>query len=131
MKFQSVHVKGKGKGKTLGVPTINLAIPKDFDLAEGIYAAWVTIAQTTYKGALYFGPIPVFGQKEKSLEVYLLNIHSHETPDPQEEPITIDVVKKIRDVRSFESPELMVKQIALDVSEINTVLTQPEGIGAL
>src|SRR5579859_4919715 len=113
MKFQSVYIKGKGRGKNLGFPTINLKIPPNFDLLDGIYAVWVTIGPTTYKGALHYGPIPVFKEVNKSLEVYLLNIHEHEAPNPEEEPIEINVVKKIRDIRSFDTPELMAKQIAL------------------
>jgi len=126
MKFQSVHIKGKGRGKGLGFPTINLQLPQHFSLQDGIYAVWVTIGGQTYKGALHHGPIPVFKEQEKSLEVYLLNISEHEMPVTGQEPITIDVVKKIRNIRNFDTPKLMSKQIALDVEEINTTLIPPD-----
>ena len=43
MKFKSRHIKGKGRGKILGFPTINLEIPKRFSLAIGIWAVKVWI----------------------------------------------------------------------------------------
>jgi len=43
MKFKSRHIKGKGRGKKMGFPTINLKIPSNFKLEDGIYAAKVFI----------------------------------------------------------------------------------------
>ncbi|MBI5619675.1 riboflavin kinase, partial [Candidatus Gottesmanbacteria bacterium] len=73
MKITSRQIKGKGRGKLLGFPTINLEIPEGLTLKEGIWAVWVTIAGKRYGGALHFGPVPTFREREKSLEVFLLD----------------------------------------------------------
>ncbi len=52
--FTSHQVVGDGRGKKLGFPTLNLAIPAKLDLAHGIYAAKVLIGKQTYVGALHF-----------------------------------------------------------------------------
>lgn len=120
MKIQSFQIKGKGRGKTIGVPTINLKIPANLSLEEGIYAAFVEIENKTYKGAIHYGPIPVFKETEKSLEIYLLD--ATEINPPQQTPIILDFIKKIRDIQNFENPEEMVKQIEKDVLEISNLL---------
>ena len=37
MKFETVHITGKGRGKPMGFPTINLKIPELFKLKIGVY----------------------------------------------------------------------------------------------
>ena len=78
MHIVSRQVKGKGRGKVIGFPTINLDIPSGLSLEDGIYAAWVTIGDRRYKGALHFGPIPTFDETTKSLEVFLLDATEEE-----------------------------------------------------
>lgn len=41
--FTANVIKGKGRGKELGFPTINLAVPENFNLKPGIYACWVKL----------------------------------------------------------------------------------------
>ena len=74
MIFESTHIKGKGRGKPMGFPTINLEIPENFKLKNGIYAAKVTIENKTFVAALHYGPVPTFGDLQKSLEVYLIGV---------------------------------------------------------
>jgi FAD synthase len=89
-------------------------------LPDGIYAAKVTINTETYGGALFYGPIPVFGEKEKSLEVYLVD-SGYISVNPGE-LITVDVIKFIRDVQDFSSAQLMVFQMEKDVTAVRAIL---------
>ena len=43
MQFESTHISGKGRGKPMGFPTINLKIPENFKLKNGVYAVKVSI----------------------------------------------------------------------------------------
>lgn len=124
MKFESTHIKGKGRGKPMGFPTINLKIPENFELNDGIYAAKVMIENMVFKGALHFGPVPTFAEQEKSLEVYLIEItnadlinHGLEKLDGK--IIKIEIIKFLRDIIKFKLVEELVKQITEDVKEIN------------
>ena len=122
MVLQAKHIKGKGRGVTLGFPTINLDFPDDIILDDGIYAAWVVVGDKTYKGALHFGPVPTFDQLEKSMEVYLLDVTDETVPDTNDVLIEIDIVKRLRDVKDFAETDDLIAQIADDVEKVNTIL---------
>lgn len=122
MKFKTITISGHGRGKGLGYPTINMQVPPELvlGLRDGVYAARITINDTTYTGALFYGPVPVFNEKEKSLEVYLVDsgyIYVGVGAD-----IEVELVKYIREVRNFSSVELLLRQIEEDVAQIRHML---------
>ncbi|MEK7129432.1 MAG: riboflavin kinase [Patescibacteria group bacterium] len=123
MKIVSHKVKGKGRGKLLGYPTINLEIPEGCTLQEGIWAAWVTIRGKRYAGALHFGPVPTFAEEAKSLEVFLLDVTEAELVGVEKESIELTAVTRLRDILTFDTPEALARQIAQDVKEIRKLLT--------
>ncbi len=118
MKFESTHVKGKGRGKPMGFPTINLKIPDGFELKDGIYAAKVNINKKLFIGALHYGPVPTFNESEKSLEVFLLGSSNNELENLNEKIIEVEIVKYLRPVMKFNSKEELIKQIKEDVKNI-------------
>lgn len=122
MNIVSRQIRGKGRGKLLGYPTINLEIPSAFELEEGIWAAWVTIKGKRYGGALHFGPIPTFGEEAKSLEVFLLDTADDDLTGTEDASIEVDPVARLRDILSFDSPEALARQIENDVAEVCDIL---------
>lgn len=116
MKFTSTHIKGKGRGKKLGFPTINLQIPFNFDLKEGIYGGWVYILKHKYLGAIHYGTIPTFNQIKISLEVFLIDVKSIDVPYDQ--IIEIDIFTRVRDVRKFSSMDDLTNQLNHDIQNI-------------
>ncbi len=112
-------ITGQGRGqKILGYPTLNLTIPKDFNYKLGIYAGWVYIEKTPYKGAFHYGPIPTFNSHQNSLEVFILNTDIP-TPPPN---VEIELVKYLRPIKAFETPQQLTDQITLDVAQTNSIL---------
>ena len=122
MIFESTHIKGKGRGKPMGFPTINLKIPDNFELKNGIYAVKVTIEKRVFKGALHYGPVPTFGELQKSLEVYLIDVVNNGIEYPDDKLIKVEVIKFLRDVIKFKLVEDLVKQIKEDVSKIKELI---------
>ena len=122
MKFQTVTVKGHGRGQGLGFPTINMVVPANIPMtmAQGVYAAHAIINEEKYNGALYYGSSPTFGEKEIVLEINLLDTVGFYIAE--NEPIEIELVKFIRPVMSFGLPELLVEQMEKDVAQIRAVL---------
>jgi len=122
MKFKTRTVKGHGRGKSLGFPTINMAVPANIPLVmkQGVYAARAVVAGEKYNGALYYGPAPTFDQKESALEIYLLDTASFYIGE--DEPIEIEAVKFIRGVETFGLPELLIVQMEKDVAQIREIL---------
>ena len=118
MKFESTHVKGKGRGKPMGFPTINLKIPDNFELKDGIYAAKVTIENRVFIGALHYGSVPTFSENEQSLEVYLIGLNNNKLENLEEKIIRVEIVKYLRPVMKFSSKEELIRQIEEDVKNI-------------
>ncbi len=128
MKIISHQIEGKGRGKLIGYPTINLEIPEEFTLKEGIWAVWVVIrglpaqAGKKYQGALHFGPVPTFDEEAKSLEVFLLDTSEGDLAGIEKEDIELVPVARLRDVLNFDTTEALTAQIARDVEDTRRVL---------
>jgi riboflavin kinase/FMN adenylyltransferase len=121
--FASKQIKGKGRGKFLGYPTINMEVPSGFELDDGIYAVWVTIAGTRFRGAMHWGPIPTFDDADKSLEVFLLGIDDDALLDRADvSVISVEIVKKLRDVIRFPSIDALTAQMGKDVRQVRRIL---------
>lgn len=117
MTFLTRQIRGRGRGKFLGFPTINMEISKDLKLNQGIYAVWVAIGESKFKGALHFGPVPTFAQSAKSLEVFLLDTTEKQIQGLNTMSIHITPVKLIREVRKFSSPMELVAQMKKDIMD--------------
>ena len=131
MIFESTHIKGKGRGKPMGFPTINLEIPENFKLKNGIYAAKVTIENKTIVAALHYGPVPTYGDLQKSLEVYLIGVtplrqgfagqSDYGLENLDDKIIKVEIIKFLRDIIKFKLVEELVKQIEEDVKKIKLI----------
>lgn len=101
-------VKGLGRGRKIGVPTINLD-SSGFSFKHGIYVCR-TRAPFFYWGVMHFGPKPTFGEGV-SFEMFLFNYEGEKVPAD----IEVEIHKYIRGIGKFESSEAMVEQIKKDV----------------
>ena len=74
-------VKGDGRGKTIGFPTLNIVLEPGSEPFRGIYAVRVRDAGTkgaiAWQGAGYFGNRPTFETDRTFLEVYLIGFSGH------------------------------------------------------
>jgi len=111
-------VAGAGRGRGIGVPTINLAPPDPRKLLppDGVYAVWVTIEGSgtgdgaRVAGMMNQGPRPTFGDETRTLEVHLFDFAG----DLYGRAVTVAWVERLRDVRTFPSREALVAQLARD-----------------
>lgn len=124
--YQLKVVSGKGRGRKIGIPTINLLIPKNFDLEIGIYACWVrllsgktTSASEAMMGALHYGPIPTFAEEAYSLEVHLIDQKSQFDPDRVE----VEIVSYLRPIWAFPNKRSLLAQIEQDIETTRKLLT--------
>lgn len=114
-------VPGEQRGRTLGFPTINLSSPAANKLLppDGVYAVRVQTPGGQYGGMMNLGPRPTFGDPERSIEVYLFDAEG----DFYQQHVRVDVVKRLRDVRSFPSADELVAQIQQDGANARSALT--------
>lgn len=124
--FSTKKVKGKGRGKFLGFPTINLKIPEKVSAQDGIYAVRIWIGKKEYKGALHFGPIPTFADDKKSLEVFLLDAKEKDVPNTllEKSVIKVEFVSWLRPVIKFDSKKALITQMEKDVEKVRSILSK-------
>jgi riboflavin kinase / FMN adenylyltransferase len=103
-------VAGDARGGTLGFPTANLR-PDPLLLvpAFGIYAG----AAEEGRAAISIGTNPHYGGEERRIEAFLLDFQG----DLYGWRLVLQLWRRLRDERVFESEEALVAQIAKDVEE--------------
>jgi riboflavin kinase/FMN adenylyltransferase len=104
--------RGAGRGRSIGVPTINLPVPDVRKLLppDGVYAVWVRWGERRCGGMMNQGPRPTFGVAERGLEVHLFDF----VEDLYGETVLVEWVRRLRDVRAFASREALLEQLARD-----------------
>ena len=111
-------IRGKGRGKPLGIPTANLRPNKELFPASGIFAVWVFFQGKRFPGVLNIGTNPTFRDQELSLEVYIMDFHD----EIYGENLRIEFVEKLRDEKAFSDAGALVEQIQRDIGKAREVL---------
>jgi riboflavin kinase / FMN adenylyltransferase len=105
-----VVVRGEARGERLGYPTANLELEPDLLVpAFGIYAG----NARGHRAAISIGVNPHYGGDELKVEPFLLDYEG----DLYGERLVVELWRRLRDERAFESEEELVAQIARDVEE--------------
>ncbi len=102
---------GEHIGTTLGFPTANIIPndPRQVVPANGVYA----VRCATFNGMMNIGTRPTFGTHPQTLEVHLL----HYQGDLYQQQLTIEFVSRLREERSFDTPEALIEQLKKDAIE--------------
>jgi len=111
-------VRGAGRGRTIGIPTINLEPPDPRKLLppDGVYAVSVTVEKREtgiakrYGGMMNQGPRPTFGDQARTLEVHLFDFDG----ELYGETVDVEWVRRLRDVQAFPSRDALVAQLERD-----------------
>jgi riboflavin kinase/FMN adenylyltransferase len=115
---------GDKRGRELGFPTANVAVPDELQLpADGIYAGWyVRPDGTALPTAISLGRRPTFyeAQPYSLLEAHVLDFSG----DLYGEEACVRFVARLRGEERFESVEALVEQIGRDVARARDVLAR-------
>jgi riboflavin kinase/FMN adenylyltransferase len=107
---EGIVVSGDARGGTLGFPTANLAVPANVLVpAYGIYAG----AAEGQRAAVSIGVNPHYGGRERRVEAFLLDFAG----DLYGRRLVVELWRRLRDERGFDSEADLVAQIARDVEE--------------
>jgi riboflavin kinase/FMN adenylyltransferase len=119
-------VRGDQRGRTLGFPTANVAIPHEMLMpADGIYAGWLRSARVDggrdLPAAIYVGKRPTFydDQAMTLLEVHVLDF----TGDLYGDDVRVRFTHRIRADARFASAEELAAQLRADCDRARLLLT--------
>lgn len=105
--FSGIVQRGSRRATALGYPTINLAV--DNPELSGVYAARVTLPGGVVKEAAAFAD-----PSRALLEAHVFGL----SEELYGKEATIELHKKIREGRAFESDEALKAAIARDVADV-------------
>jgi riboflavin kinase/FMN adenylyltransferase len=115
-------VRGAGRGRTIGVPTLNLAPPDGRKLVppDGVYAVRVQVSGRQFGGMMNQGARPTFGEQARTLEIHLFDFDG----DVYGETVDVQWVRRLRDVQAFPSRAALVAQLERDRQAARATLNQ-------
>lgn len=113
---------GDRRGRELGFPTANVAVPAEVQLpADGIYAGWYAGPdREPHPAAISLGRRPTFYEEadRSMLEAYLLDFDG----DLYGEPGWVRFVARLRGEERFDSVEALIARMGRDVEAARQVL---------
>jgi len=124
-------IPGKGRGKQLGFPTLNMQKPSQIIPAEGVYAGFVEVAESEENLLRKQDNMPAvfsIGQARTFGDEHPLLIEAHmlvkQVGDMTDNWIAMDFFRRLRSQHKFNSPEALAKQIAKDCEQARGILTE-------
>jgi riboflavin kinase / FMN adenylyltransferase len=122
-------VPGRGKGKQLGFPTLNLEKPGQIIPAEGVYAGTVEVAESIEKVCITKEIIPAvfsIGRATTYGAGQSLLIEAHLLIDNAEQftgrYMAMDFIERIRSQQKFETGKELAEQIDRDCQKAQQIL---------
>jgi riboflavin kinase/FMN adenylyltransferase len=115
-------IHGAKRGRGLGFPTANLALPPGRLLpAYGIYACWAWRGETGYPAAVNVGVRPQFDNGHPSVEAYLLDFDG----DLYGETLGLSFIRRLRGEQRFADVAGLIAQMGRDVEAARAILADP------
>ena len=107
-------VEGRKIGRTIGIPTANLTIPKDVvQLRHGVYACKATVEGNTFLAVTNVGCRPTVGGHVVTVEPWLLDFKG----DLYGKMLTLEFFQFLRTEKKFDSLEELKAEIQKDAQQ--------------
>ncbi len=114
-------IHGDRRGRLLGFPTANLAIPDErVMLPNGVYAAEAVLGQVHYNALANIGTNPTFTGCNRRLEVNLQDF----TGDIYDRLLEVRFLGNLRDEKKFASVDELVRQMKRDREKAKKIWTR-------
>ncbi len=104
MRFKALVKKDQGRGKRLGFPTANFDLGEEVE--DGIYVG----KANNLPALIFIGANLTFGEIFKHGEAYILDYNA----DLYGQEIEIEILKKTRDNKKFDSQAELIEQMKKD-----------------
>src|SRR6185437_7170492 len=111
-------IQGRRLGRTLGVPTANIALAPTNRLAHGIYAVVARIGGRAYPAVAGFGTRPTVDDGPPLLEVHLIDFDG----DLYGREMEVEFIERIRDEVKFSSLDALKAEMERDTQRAREIL---------
>ena len=113
-------VHGAGRGRTIGVPTANVAVREELLPALGVYATRVRLpGGAVVVGACNVGINPTFREEGGAARAVSVEVHLLDRDDDlYDREVEVAFVARIRAERKFPSVDALVAQIRADIAAV-------------
>lgn len=111
---RSTQAKGRGIGKRLVVPTVNLAAYGELLPGFGVYVTRLKIAGRAFEAVTNVGNRPTFGAASFAIESHILDFEPVELNE--ETPLDLEFLLRLRAEREWPSAAALKAQILKDVA---------------
>ncbi len=110
--FSGHVVKGRQLGRTIGFPTANVQVQKNYKLIpkNGVYACKIILRNQEYNGIMNIGNRPTVDGVGRTQEVHIFDFND----DIYGEILKVEIIEFIREEIKFDSIENLITQIKLD-----------------
>ncbi|MBS3942546.1 MAG: bifunctional riboflavin kinase/FAD synthetase [Actinobacteria bacterium] len=117
-------VAGEGRGRTIGIPTANVAVGETRVVpGNGVYAGTASVEGEVWRAVTNVGLRPTFDGKVRTVEVHLLDADPGTDLYGRELSVTFE--HRLRDEQRFDGIDALVAQIHADVDAARTLLGGP------
>ncbi|MGN7661506.1 MAG: bifunctional riboflavin kinase/FAD synthetase [Anaplasma sp.] len=110
-------IRGRGRGRLIGFPTLNLSMGHTVLPRSGVYHARAKLSETNHwlSGVVNIGVRPTFAEDESSiLEMHIFDFDR----DIYGEKVSVELVNFIRSEHKFKNVDQLVEQIRKDISKV-------------
>jgi riboflavin kinase/FMN adenylyltransferase len=111
-------ISGRRLGRTLGVPTANIALEPTNRLAHGIYAVVARVEGRVFPAVASFGTRPTVDDGPPLLEVHLLDFNG----DLYGREMEVEFIERIREERKFDTIPSLVAEMERDKERARAIL---------
>ena len=112
-RIRGIVVHGASRGRQIGYPTANVGQTDTLLPGCGIYAARARVKGIWHPAAVNVGPNPTFGEGELKIEAFLIGFEDM----IYDQPIEVDFLAQLREIRRFTSVDALIDQMACDVAQ--------------
>jgi riboflavin kinase / FMN adenylyltransferase len=118
--FDGPVVKGRQLGRTIGFPTANISVQKNYKLIpkNGVYSTKIFLRNEVFYGIMNIGNRPTVDGIGRTQEVHIFDFQD----DIYGEVIKVEVLDFIREENKFDSIQELIKQIELDCITAKTLI---------
>jgi riboflavin kinase/FMN adenylyltransferase len=118
-RLSGIVAEGAKRGRSLGIPTANLAVWAEKAVpAGGVYAGFAQLEEARLAAVINIGTRPTFDNGEVTIEAHLLDFDG----DLYGQHLSLDFILRLRGEQHFDSAPQLVAQVQADIRRARELL---------